>query len=433
MNILLINHYAGSDRLGMEYRPFYLAREWVAAGHRVTIVGASYSHLRAHQPDVDYDLAPMEEEGVRFRWLRTGRYSSNGMGRVANMATFVSKLYAYADRIAREERPDVVVCSSTYPLDIYPGARIARKAGARLVFEVHDLWPLTPMLLGGYGPRHPFIRVMQHAEDYACRHVDTLVSILPHTRDYLVGRGLDPAKFVHIPNGIPVAAFLSAEPGDLPPAIAARIGEERARGHFLVGYAGGINPSNPVETILEAAIRLKDEPISFIFVGGGAAEREFRTRMEQAALPNFHHMGVIPKILVQKFLAEMDALTMPWKRNPIYRFGVSPNKMFDYMLAGRPVVQSCDASNDLVAEGRCGITVPPEDPAAFADALLRLSRMTADERTRLGGNGRRFVLENHDYRILAARFAAATAPVRADAQSRPGAVPGHGPAIDVPG
>ncbi|WP_431855829.1 glycosyltransferase family 4 protein [Azospirillum sp.] len=410
MNILLINHYAGSDRLGMEYRPFYLAREWVAAGHRVTIVGASHSHLRARQPEVTHDLATDVEEGVRYRWLRTAPYAGNGMGRVANMATFVSKLWAYAPRLAREERPDVVICSSTYPLDIYPGARIARRAGARLVFELHDLWPLTPMMLGGYSPKHPFIRAMQAAEDYACRNVDTLVSILPHARDYLVGRGLDPAKFVHVPNGIPVAAFLNAEPGPLPEPLAARIAAERARGHFLVGYAGGINPSNPVETILEAAIRLKDKPISFIFVGGGAAEAAFRERIAAAALPNFHHMGVIPKALVQSFLAEMDVLTMPWKRNPIYKYGVSPNKMFDYMLAGRPIVQSCGASNDLVAEGRCGFTVPPEDAQAFADALLRLSEMTPEERADLGGNGRRFVLENHDYRVLAARFAAVTAP-----------------------
>lgn len=419
MNILLINHYAGSDRMGMEYRAFYLAREWVAAGHRVTIVGSAYAHVRTHQPDAPHDLCTTEEEGVRFRWLRTGRYHGNGMGRVANMAAFVSKLSLYADRIAREERPDVVICSSTYPLDIYPGARIARKAGARLAFEVHDLWPLTPMMLAGYSPRHPFIQVMQHAEDYACRHCDTMVSILPLTKDYLVTRGLDPAKFVHVPNGIPVKAFLSAEPGPLPDALSARIASERARGHFLVGYAGGINPSNPVETIHEAAVLLKDEPISFIFVGGGAAEAAFKERMQRAALPNFYHMGVIPKVLVQRFLAEMDALTMPWKRSPLYQFGVSPNKIFDYMLSGKPIVQSCDAGNDLVAEGSCGITVPPEDPRAFADAILKLARMAPEEREQLGRNGRNFVLNSHDYRTLAAQFLAAIAT--GEALATPGA------------
>src|SRR5215469_2706327 len=183
--------------MGMEYRPFYLAREWVSSGHSATLVAAAYSHLRNRQPAVRADLESTHEEGVRFRWLRANRYVGSGIRRVANMLSFVGRLSAYADRLAREVRPDVVVCSSTYPLDIYPGARIARKTRARLVFEVHDLWPLTPMLLGGYSPMHPYIRFLQRAEDWAYSNAETVVSLLPDSLDYMVGRGLDPRKFVH--------------------------------------------------------------------------------------------------------------------------------------------------------------------------------------------------------------------------------------------
>src|SRR5260370_11602006 len=152
MKILLINHYAGSNQMGMEYRPFYLAREWVASGTSAVLLAADYSHLRTRQPAVRSDLESTDEEGVKFRWLRTNSYAGNGVKRITNMLAFVGKLLAHAGRIGREEQPDIVICSSTYPLDIYPGAMIARRAGARLVFEVHDLWPLTPMLLGGYSP-----------------------------------------------------------------------------------------------------------------------------------------------------------------------------------------------------------------------------------------------------------------------------------------
>src|SRR6516164_9515120 len=111
MNILLINHYAGSDIMGMEYRQFYLGREWVASGHSVTVLAADWSHLRGSQPTVRADLDTTEEEGVRFRWLRTNRYDGNGAWRVANMLTFIGKLHLYAGRIAREQRPHVVICS----------------------------------------------------------------------------------------------------------------------------------------------------------------------------------------------------------------------------------------------------------------------------------------------------------------------------------
>lgn len=410
MNILVINHYAGSDRLGMEYRPFYLGREWVAQGHAVTVIGSSFSHVRAHQPVVHVDLGMTEEEGVRFRWLRTDPYSGNGLGRVVNMMTFVGKLTAYANRIVREERPDVVICSSTYPLDIFPGALIAQWSGARLVFEVHDLWPLSPMLLGGYSPHHPYIRLMQKAEDTAYRKADAVVSILPHTLEHMVSRGLDPQKFVHVPNGIPVAHLLATLGSGVPADVATAITRERERGRFLVGYAGGMNLSNALGPLLEAAHLLAGENVSFLLAGTGDQAVALREHATSYGLDNFHMLGRIPKQAVQDFLTSQDVLAVSWARSPLYRYGISPNKIFDYMLAGRPVVQASDASNDLVSEAGCGVTVAPDDPAALAQAILALRRMPAAERQRLGRSGQDFVRRHHDYPVLAARLLAAVAP-----------------------
>jgi glycosyltransferase involved in cell wall biosynthesis len=404
MNILLINHYAGSDLMGMEYRPFYLACEWVASGHSVTVLAADWSHLRGRQPSVSADLESTEEEGVRFRWFRTNRYHGNSAWRVANMLVFVSKLHLHADRITREERPDVVICSSTYPLDIYPGARIARKADAQLIFEMHDLWPLTPILLGGYSPRHPYIRVLQRAEDYAYHNADMVVSILPHARDHMVERGLDPRKFVHVPNGVPVARMFRADVSERPGPVEELVAQERGRRRFLIGFAGGINVSTPIETLLDAARLLAAADVSFLIAGDGPRAGLLREQVAHSGLDNFHLLGRIPKSAIQRFLLRADALAIPLHRSPLYRFGISPNKLFDYMLAGKPILQASNASNDLVAEAECGFTVEPEDPAAFADAVLRLRALSEDERQRLGENGRRFVIENHDYAVLARRF-----------------------------
>lgn len=404
MNILLIDHYVGSDLMGMEYRPFYMAREWLAAGHRVTLLGADFSHLRGSQPSVRADLDTTEEEGVRFRWLRTNSYAGNGAGRMANMLTFVAKLFRYGRRIAREERPDVVICSSTYPLDIYPGAWIARMAGARLVFEMHDLWPLSPILLGGYSPRHPYIRLLQHAEDWAYRHVDTVISLLPDARDHMVERGLDPDRFAHIPNGIPAAHFDTAPRGELPAPVADLIDAERRRGRFLIGFAGGLNMGMAVETMQDAAGLLAGSNISFVVVGDGSRAAFLRDRANRAGLTNFHMLDRIPKAAVPAFLSRMDVLAIAWHRNPLYLYGVSPNKIFDYMFAGLPILQSSNASNDLVAEAQCGLGVPAEDAAALAAAASRLQALPPEELRRLGENGRRFVLENHDYPHLARRF-----------------------------
>ncbi|RYE87417.1 MAG: glycosyltransferase WbuB, partial [Oxalobacteraceae bacterium] len=166
MNILLINHYAGSVRHGMEYRPYYLAREWVRLGHRVHIVASSESHIRSQAPQLQ-GTGRLDEtiDGIHYAWLATPPYRGNGAGRVRNMLAFVLRLRRDADMLARSVRPDVVIASSTYPLDIWPAARIAGRAGARLLFELHDLRPLSPMELGGYSRWHPFIMLLQAAED----------------------------------------------------------------------------------------------------------------------------------------------------------------------------------------------------------------------------------------------------------------------------
>jgi glycosyltransferase involved in cell wall biosynthesis len=388
----------------MEYRPFYLAREWVSDGHSATIVAADFSHLRSCQPKVHRDLESTEEEGVRFRWLRTNSYAGNGSRRVVNMLAFSGKLFAQAIRVRREERPDVVICSSTHPLDIYAGARIARRAQARLVFEVHDLWPLTPILLGGYSRKHPYIAVLQYTEDWAYRNADLVVSILPNAREYMVARGLDPRKFVHVPNGTSVAAAMRTHDDDLPSAVKARIEGERDRGRFLIGYAGGINLAMALETVLAASRIVASRGVTFLIAGDGPGAGALRAQLERSGLDNFHLLGPIPKPSVQSFLSAMDALVIPWRRSPLYKYGISPNKVFDYMLAGKPIVQGSDAANDPVTEAECGFRVLPEDPAALAAAIMRLHGLPHSESRRLGENGRRFVSQHHDYRFLARRF-----------------------------
>src|SRR4051812_17527464 len=99
MNILLINHYAGSPHHGMEYRHYYLAREWVRLGHEVAIVSGSFSHLRTRQPAVNGPYSTDTIDGIRYVWLRTPRYAGNGLARVASMAAFVARLFRHSTEI----------------------------------------------------------------------------------------------------------------------------------------------------------------------------------------------------------------------------------------------------------------------------------------------------------------------------------------------
>jgi glycosyltransferase involved in cell wall biosynthesis len=103
-------------------------------------------------------------------------------------------------------------------------------------------------------------------------------------------------------------------------------------------------------------------------------------------------------------MKRFDVCYIGLKRSRLYRFGISPNKLFDYMYAGRPILQALEAGNDLVRDAGCGISVEPDNPAAITDAVLRFYRMTPQKRAEMGEKGKRFVLENHTYDRLAERF-----------------------------
>lgn len=410
MNILLINHYAGSVRHGMEYRPFYLAREWVRAGHRVRILAAAQSHLRACAPQLD-GRAMLDEtiDGVDYRWYATPPYRGNGVQRAGNMAAFVAALYRTARPLARQFQPELVIASSTYPADIWPARRIASLAGARLAFEVHDLWPLSPMELGGMSRWHPFIMLMQAAEDYAYRHADTVISILPRAAPHMAARGMAPHKLHVVPNGVDLAEWDSA-PAPLPEPVAALLAELRQRRHTVVGYAGSHGLANALDSLLDAAALLRGQALSFVLAGAGPDKESLQRKATAAGLNQVHFIDPLAKRHMPALLAGFDIAYLGWRRQPLYRYGIAPNKLSDYMMAARPVIHAVEAGNDPVAEAQCGLSIAPEDAAALAAAIRQLHQLTPQQRDALGANGAAYARRHLSYALLARRFLAACAP-----------------------
>jgi glycosyltransferase involved in cell wall biosynthesis len=404
VNILLVNHYAGSPTHGMEYRPYYMARAWQKLGHRVRVVASAFSHVRTVQPQpVDGGMRLERVDGVEYAWVAGGSYAGNGLGRVRNMAGFVAGLLRHTGRITADFAPDAVISSSTYPLDSFAAHRIARRYGARLVHEVHDLWPLSPMELGNMSRWHPFIAVMQVAEEFAYRKADQVVSMLPKAEEHMRRHGLAAGKFVYVPNGVDAAEWeAAAEP--VPTGVEEALGALRNRFPFLVGYAGAHGVANALGALIQAAALLKDDGVGVVVVGQGPEKESLRRQAERLAAGNVLFLDAVKKSAVPALLKRMDALYIGLQRQPLFRFGVSPNKLMDYMMAAKPVIHAIEAGNDLVVESGCGLSVAPEDPAGIADAVRRLAGMTADARRAVGERGRRFVLEHHSYDVLSKRF-----------------------------
>lgn len=403
MNIVLINHYAGSPALGMEYRPFYLAREWVRLGHDVTIVAASWSHLRSRQPLVAGDLEAEFVDGVRYVWLTAPPYHGNGVRRAANIATIMAKLFRYGRRLADTYAPDLVIASSTYPTDNWPARRLAKRARARLVYEVHDVWPLSLIELGGMSPRHPFCLAMQWGEDYAYRQADKVVSMLPCTREHMENHGMAPDKWAYVPNGVDPDEW-ARDPLELPATHADFFERLRRDGQFIVGYAGSHGVANDLRPFVEAAESLNSRGVTHVLVGQGPEKAGLERIAADRGVDNVVFLPPVPKASVPTLLGSFDVAFVSWRRQPIARLGVSHNKTFDYMMAARPILYAVEAGNDPVAETGAGISIEPESATAIVNGVIEFTRMSAQERAEMGAKGRAFALAHHTYPVLARSF-----------------------------
>jgi glycosyltransferase involved in cell wall biosynthesis len=319
------------------------------------------------------------------------------------MFLFTLKLFTKLKSITQSFKPDLIIASSTYPLDNIPAYFLAKKNNALYCYEVHDLWPLSPMELGGYSKYHPFILAMQWAENFAYKNADFVVSMLPKTLEHMVSHGLKKEKFCYIPNGIVIDEWQSHP---IPEAHAKLVAELRAKNKVIVGYAGGHSISNALNNLLEAAvIAVKEAPnLAFILVGDGVEKEKLIYESQRLSLRNIHFMPSIPKRNVPELLSSMDILYLGWHNNPLYRFGISPNKLIDYMMAGKPVVHAVNAGNDMVQEAGCGISVEPENPKAALDACIKISQMSTTDQIEMGARGKAFIIKNNNYEILAQKF-----------------------------
>lgn len=400
MNILLINHYAGSDYHGMEFRPFYMAREWKKKGHNVTILGADFSHLRKNNPVIEKDFQEEIIDGITYVWVKTPKYQGNGVGRIKNISTFMWKLRMNYKMVADKYKPDAVIASSTYPLDIYPAHRIAKRCKAKLCFEIHDLWPLSPMEIGGFSEKNPAIIVLQRAEDFAFKNSDVIVSILPDADKHIKERGFSTDKFVYVPNGI-----LTGEKKEAPmESTIQRLQELKEQGYFLVGYTGNHSPANVLDTMIDAAKKTTDEKVKYVLVGKGNVKNELIEYAKANNVTNVEFLDPVLKDNMDNVLQLLDIGYIGLKKQNLFNYGVSPNKLFDYMMAARPVIYAVEASNDPVSDCNCGISVPAENPDAVVDAVMKIKSLSEEEKIKMGENGKDYVLTNHMYEGLADKF-----------------------------
>jgi glycosyltransferase involved in cell wall biosynthesis len=399
--IWLINQYASTPETGIGGRHYYLAKEMAKQGHSVYLVAASYTHILRTLPVLD-DVCKIEwVDGIHFIWIKVPKYdTAHSKQRVLNWFIFAWKLLFIPKFI--NNKPHAILFSSPAPFGFLASRWLARKFSARLVFEVRDIWPLTLVELGGYSRQHPFVWVMQRVEDYAYRMADKVLSNLPNAVEHMVGRGMDKAKFVWIPNGFSSDELSAQQP------LAEEVLAQLPQNKFIIGYAGTIGLANALETLILAAENLKNiDGLAFVVVGQGKEKSLLQQQVATLKLANVTFIDPIPKSQMQALLKQFDVCYIGWRKDKLYKFGVAANKLFDYLLAGKPIVHAYSGAFDIVQQYHAGVSVPAEDAKAVADAIMQLKNISQDELIKMGQNGKMNAIKHHDYTKLAEKLVGA--------------------------
>lgn len=392
--IWFVSQYAGGPSVGMQYRHYHLAKALMAQGHNAVIISGTFSHLYRNAPQVSRNGDQQIIDGVQYVWVKNPRYTKSiSIGRFWNMVVFAFNLFRLDLRSI--PAPDTIVVSSPSMLPIMAALWWKRKLGCKVFFEVRDIWPLTLQELGNLSRFHPLVIFMRYFECLAYRKSDLVISLLPNAQSHYVKGGMHPDKFRYLPNGVESEMPVTSKTVIWPTAI--------TETDFVIGYGGSIGKANALEYLIAAAELLKEETrIHFVLVGKGD---QLDTLREQALpLSNVHFLPPIEKHAFLSMLNKFDLCYIGLERESLFRFGVSPNKLFDYMLAKRPIIYAIDSGNNPVEEAQCGWSVGAADPTQIAKAINEAAGMKKSQLNILGLNGFSFVMEHHTYSVLASRL-----------------------------
>jgi glycosyltransferase involved in cell wall biosynthesis len=396
LRVWIVNHYADPPD-GLATRSFDLARRMVERGNPTTIFVSNFSHYRFRRLRAlaSWQLWRRELiDGVQFIWIRTPGYRGNDWRRILNMLTF-SALVLVAG-VLTWPPPAVVIGVSVHPFAALAGFVIARLRGARFFFEETDLWPQTLIEFGRLREGSLMARLLTTIERFLYRRAERIVMLWRHTDQHVEAQGGSSARILWVPHGVELSRYQALEPY--------MGGPERP---FRIMFLGGFVMSNAVDVILDAARVLADrhrEDVRFLLVGSGAERQNLIRRAEEFHLNNVDFPPAVPKNEITRAMNQADAFIYGLRDLPLYRYGISLNKLTDYLAAGRPIIFFGRSTYDPVAEARAGFSIPPGDPAGIADAIERLVALSPQERIDMGRRGHEYLAKHHNIPRLAERL-----------------------------
>lgn len=381
MKILFLSDNFPPETNAPAARTYEHAVRWVRAGHQVTVItcAPNFPEGVVHPGYKNYFHHVEVMSGIRV--VRVKTYITANEGFLRRTLDYMSFMLSSVLAGLFEKRPDVLVATSPQFFCACAGWLLSVLRGLPFVFELRDLWPATILAVGAM-KRGCVIRLLEWIELFLYRHADGIVSLTEAFKKDLVSRGIPETKIAVITNGADLQHFIPVmKDTDLASQI-------EVNGKFVVGYIGTHGLTHGLETVLEAAKLLKDEPsIVLMFVGAGADKAHLQQKAQQEGISNALFLQHQPKDRMSRLWSVCDLALIPLKNQEVFR-AVIPSKLFEAMAMGVPIVMSIPEGEATEVLKKCGagVVVPPENPAAMAEAIRCLMHDNV-QRASLGANG----------------------------------------------
>jgi len=396
MKILYFHQHFSTPLGSSSTRSYELARALILAGHQVTIVCGSFQLAEIYCPfDKHKDWRRGDVDGIDVISLPLAYSNRDSLPK----RTVAFLLFALRSiKIALRQDYDLVFATSTPLTAGLPGVAARWLRGKPFIFEVRDLWPELPRALG---MRNPFLLAgMSILEWVTYQSAKACIGLSPGILEGIRRRSQQGKPLIMIPNGCDLNLF---KPG---PKESSRL-PGLCKDDFIAAFTGAVGPANGLDTVLDAASILKkrgNRRVKILIIGDGKEKDRLVSLAKSQGLDNCFFLPPLPKIQLASLVRSFNCGLMVLKNIPAFYYGTSPNKFFDYIAAGIPVLNNYPGwLADIVREHKCGIVVSPDDPEALASTLEQLA-CNVHECQIMSQNARKLAEEKFSRTLLAARF-----------------------------
>ena len=394
-NVWICNHYATNMFFDQAGRHYWFAENLIKQGYKPIIFCASTNHFSNNHIDTKAGKYTKKLiNNIPFVFIYTPKYEGNNKKRIINMISFYRGLFTTAREYSKScGKPDVIIASSVHPLTLVAGIKIAKKFGVPCICEIRDLWPESIVAYGSLKRNSVIAKLLYHGEKWIYKKANSIVMTWEGGSQYIIDQGwdkqIDLSKVKYISNGVAIDSFdknsKEYELHDI---------DLEDKNYKNIVYAGSIRKVNNIGLLLDAAklIQEKDQEVRFLIYGSGEEKETLENRCKSENIDNVIFKGRVEKKLIPSILKESYANILHNRSTSLDKYGQSQNKLFEYLAAGRPIIQTYTTEYSIIERYQCGICASEQSPEEVAKTILQTCS-DEEKAKQMGQNARKAAYE----------------------------------------